>query len=81
MTAALSILSNFETQKSEDMLLNILKERWPQIHKSVINGRLETNATTIEDGSNDHACQVLDHLFDCMRISMRTKQGGRGAGL
>lgn len=78
MTAALSILSNFETQKSEDMLLNILKERWPQIHKSVINGRLETNATTIEDGSNDHACQVLDHLFDCMKISMRTKQGGRG---
>ena len=76
MTTALGILSYFETQKSEDMLLNILKERWPQIHKSVINGRLETNAITIEGGSDDHACEVLDHLFDCMEIS---KQGSRGA--
>ena len=76
MTTALGILSSFETQKSEDMLLNILKERWPQIHKSVINGRLETNAITIEGGSDDHACEVLDHLFDCMKIS---KQGSRGA--
>ena len=76
MTTALGILSSFETQKSEDMLLNILKERWPQIHKSVINGRLETNAITIEGGSDDHACEVLDHLFDCMEIS---KQGSRGA--
>ena len=79
MTSALGILSYFETQKSEDMLLNILKERWPQIHKSVINSRMETNATTIEDGTNDHACEVLDHLFECMAISVRTKQGGRGA--
>ena len=76
MTTALGILSSFEPQKSEDMLLNILKERWPQIHKSVINGRLETNAITIEGGSDDHACEVLDHLFDCMKIS---KQGSRGA--
>ena len=76
MTTALGILSSFETQKSEDMLLNILKERWPQIHKSVINGRLETKAITIEGGSDDHACEVLDHLFDCMKIS---KQGSRGA--
>lgn len=79
MTSALGILSYFEPQKSEDMLLNILKERWPQIHKSVINSRMETNATTIEDGTNDHACEVLDHLFECMAISVRTKQGGRGA--
>ena len=79
MTAALRILSHFETQKSEDMLLNILNKKWPQIHKSVINGRLETNATTIEDGSNTHACEVLDHLSDCMSISMKTKKGSRDA--
>ena len=79
MTNALCILSNFETQKSEEMLLNILKERWPQIHKGVINGRLETNATTIEDGSNDYACEVLDQLFECMVISKEKEQGGCGA--
>ena len=78
MTNALCILSYFETQKSEEMLLNILKERWPQIHEGVINGRL-TNATTIEDGSNDYACEVLDQLFECMRISKEKEQGGRGA--
>ena len=79
MTNALCILSYFETQKSEEMLLNILKERWPQIHEGVINGRLETNATTIEDGSNDYACEVLDQLFECMVISKKKEQGGCGA--
>lgn len=79
MNGALMILSYFENQKSEDILLKILEERWPQIHSGVINGRLETNATITEDGSDDHACQVLDQLFDCMRISMITKQGHRGA--
>ena len=79
MTNALCILSYFETQKSEEMLLNILKERWPQIHEGVINGRLETNATTIEDGSNDYACEVLDQLFECMVISKKNEQGGCGA--
>ena len=79
MTNALCILSYFETQKSEEMLLNILKERWPQIHEGVIKGRLETNATTIEDGSNDYACEVLDQLFECMVISKMKEQGGCGA--
>ena len=79
MIDALRILSYFDNQKSEDMLLNILKERWPRIHKSVINGCLETNATMIEDGSDDHACRVLEALSDCLTIGMETNKRARGA--
>ena len=65
MTDALTILSKFDSQKSEDMLLNMLKERWPHIHKSVINGVLEPNAIIIEDGSDDHAARILEGLLVC----------------
>lgn len=56
MIVVFSIFSNFEMQKLEDMLLNILKERWFKIYKSVINGCLEINVIIIEDGSNDYVC-------------------------
>ena len=79
MIDAIKILSDFDNQKSEGMLLNILKERWPHIHKSVINGCFEANATIIDDGSDDHSCRVLKALFHCMRIGMETNKRARGA--
>ena len=65
MTDALRILSKFDSEKSEDMLLNMLKERWPHIHKSVIHGVIETSAIIIEDGSDDHAARILESLLVC----------------
>lgn len=63
MTSALGILSKFDGQRSEEKLLKLLKERWPHIHKSVMNGSVETNAV-IEDGSDEHAAQVLESLIN-----------------
>ena len=65
MTDALKILSSFDSQKSEEMLLKILKERWPHIHKIVINGFEETSPIIIEDGSDDHAARILESLLIC----------------
>ena len=79
MIDAINTLSYFDNQKSEDMLLNILKERWPHIHKSVISGCFEANATMIEDGSDDHACRVLEALSNCLSIGMETNKRARGA--
>ena len=65
MTDALMILSSFDSQKSESLLLKMLEERWPRIYRCVINGSIETSAVIIEDGSDDHAAGVLEALFVC----------------
>ena len=65
MTDALLILSTFDSQKSETLLLKMLEERWPRIYTSVMNGWTETSAVIIEDGSDDHAAGVLEGLLVC----------------
>ena len=65
MTDALVILSTFDSQKSETMLLKMLEKRWPRIYTSVINGCTETRVVIIEDGSDDHAAGVLEGLLVC----------------
>ena len=71
MTSSLGILRKFDNQKSEYMLLNILKERWPRIHKSVINGCIDPSAIIIEDTSNDHAARVLEALLLCCSTGIK----------
>ena len=71
MTSSLNILRKFDNQKSEDMLLNILKERWPRIHKSVINGCIDPSAIIIEDTSIDHAARVLEALLLCCNTGFK----------
>ena len=76
MTDALMILSNFDSHDSEDILLNMLKERWPHIHKSVINGYMKTNASVIEDGSDNQAARVLETLLVrwCQECKKKSKK-------
>ncbi|XP_022788790.1 uncharacterized protein LOC111328585 [Stylophora pistillata] len=72
MTDALHILSSFDSQKSEALLLKVLQERWPRIYKSVINCCTETSA--IEDGSDDHAARILECLVECWCVALKTNK-------
>ncbi|XP_022788803.1 stress-induced-phosphoprotein 1-like [Stylophora pistillata] len=64
MTSALEILSEFDHQASEDMLLNILKKWWPQVHEGVINCCVETSAFE-DEGDADYLAGILEALQIC----------------
>ena len=80
-TSALEILSEFDHQMSENMLLNILKERWPQVHKCVINSCVETSSVIREDmGDGEYLAGVLEALLICINKGLDAVEPVRGTG-
>ena len=64
---ALRVLSKVDNQKSEDMLLAILEERWPHVYNWVTKHNMEPSEALIitEDGSDDNLAHVLEVVLLC----------------
>ena len=68
MESALSVLSNFDPRGSENTLLDILKERWPNLYSCVKDDYMDNCASIVDDGSDDPACLVLRGVLKCFWV-------------
>ena len=68
MESALSVLSNFDPRGSENTLLDILKERWPNLYSCVKHGYMDNCASIVDDGSDKPACFVLSGVLKCFQV-------------
>ena len=71
MTSALTVISEFDPKGSENILLDVLKDRWPHVYNSAKDIYSDNCEPIVDDGSDKHAAIVLQGVMECFIVVSR----------
>ena len=74
ITSALTVIRCFDPYRAENILCNILVDRWPDLYKDIQSGAvarvISDSKHEVDESSYEHASTVLENLMTCFNAHL-----------